>query len=402
MTKSMYSAEQIIVPSLAKPEPLHRLLTSADVGVQPLMRTLHRALSVKRGSGGVGEAAFVAWLAKELPITCIDEAGNLHIDTRESPWHRTLLTAHTDTVHHQEGANRIRLDTTTEPGQVFWRADGDALGSDDGAGVALIVHLIHSGFKGYAILFRGEECGGIGSKHMAHHMAPLLKEFDRAVAFDRAGYYDVITHQAGGQCASGEFAQALSDQFNTADPDFFFTPCSGGVYTDTAEFIGLIPECTNISVGYFSQHGDRENTNVTFLMQLAAAVLLVQWDTLPTVRAVKKAYNKPRALATSDWWSKYDMKGLDTFSDSLYDEPDTTAGDVLDALENAMDGNTRELVDMMCETGAYLYAMSVTEAHNYIRAGRLTIDVIEDSLNDLSRGTEPDVILSDLYDYCCT
>lgn len=368
------------------------------IGPHPvLLSTLTQTLTVKRGADGVGEATFAAWLANRLPVSMIDSAGNIHVDRRGATG-RTLFTAHLDTVHHKEGANTVRIDTTTEPGQVFWRADGDALGADDGAGVALLAHMIDSNVPGYYVFFRGEECGGIGSKHMAQHMAPLLKEFDRAVAFDRAGYYDVITHQAGGQCASDEFAQALADQFNAADPDFFFLPCSGGVYTDTAEFIGLIPECTNISVGYFSQHGDRENTNVTFLMQLAAAVLLVQWDTLPTVRLVKKAYSKPRGLGTTDWWSDQGFTRLDGTS---YDEPDTSAEDVLDALERACDGDTRELFDRMCETGAYLYAMTVTEAQGYVRAGRLTVDVCSDSLTDLMGGTDPDLILSDLYDYCC-
>lgn len=361
-----------------------------------LMQTMTKALTIKRGADGVGEATFAAWMCNRLPVSMIDGAGNIHVDLRGSTG-RTLFTAHLDTVHHSEGVNAVRIDRATEPGQVFWRADGDAMGSDDGAGVALLAHMIEHGVPGYYVFFRGEECGGIGSKHMAQHMPALLKEFDRAVAFDRAGYYDVITHQAGGQCASDDFAQALADQFNAADADFFFTPCSGGVYTDTAEFIGLIPECTNISVGYFSQHGDRENTNVTFLMQLAAAVLLVQWDTLPTVRAVKKAYSKPRT-GTTDWW-RNDPMAMDT--EGYIDDTDPVEPAVLEALEKAMDGETRDLVDMMCVTGAYLYDLTVIDAHGYVRAGRLTAEVCEDSLNDLIGGTEPELVLSDLYDYCC-
>ena len=388
-TISSYAAPvRINIDAMPRLDPMHYNPTV-------LMQTLTRALTVKRDADGVGEATFTAWMCNRLPVSMIDGAGNIHVDLRGSTG-RTMFTAHLDTVHHHEGANTVRIDTTTEPGHVFWRADGDALGSDDGAGVALLAHMIEHGVPGYYVFFRSEECGGIGSKHMAQHMPALLREFDRAVAFDRAGYYDVITHQAGGQCASEEFASALSDQFNAADPDFFFTPCSGGVYTDTAEFIGLVPECTNISVGYFSQHGDRENTNITFLMQLAAAVLLVQWDTLPTVRAVKKAYSKPRSMTTSNWWSKGSMELDDTDYEDAADEVVLTA-----ALELACDGDTRELIDMMCATGAYLYDLPVTEAHGYLRAGRLTVDVCSDSLTDLIGGTEPELVLSDLYDYCC-
>lgn len=364
-----------------------------------LMQTLLRALTVKRGADGPGEAAFVAWLCNRLPVSMIDGAGNIHVDMLGSTG-RTLFTAHTDTVHHKEGVNSVRIDAVTEPGQTFWRADGDALGSDDGAGVALLVHMIDNAVPGYYVFFRGEECGGVGSKHLAKNMPGLFKQFDRAVAFDRAGYYDVITHQAGGRCCSDTFAQALADQFNAADADFFYAPDNTGVYTDTAEFIGLVPECTNISVGYFSQHGDRENTNVTFLTQLADAVVKVQWDALPTERTPTKdtysKYGKFTLSTVDDDWAKR----LGTPDDIDYEDPQAT--EVLEALEYAIDGDTRMLLDMMCEAAAYIYALdNANEAMHYIRAGRLTADVCDDSMKDLIGGTDADLILTDLYDYCC-
>ena len=150
-------------PRLPRPEYPHThlpLMTAMDVPSTVLMQTLWRALQVKRPAGSREEAAFVAWLVNRLPVTLIDEAGNIHVDTRTRPLSRTMFTAHTDTVHHSAGVNTIRIDRT-DPARVLWRADKDAcLGADDGAGVALLMHMLDAGVAGYYVFFRGEEIGG--------------------------------------------------------------------------------------------------------------------------------------------------------------------------------------------------------------------------------------------------
>lgn len=258
-------------------------LPKLDVSTLPsniFWRVLGQAVTLKRDYESATEAAFVAWLARQVHVTMIDAASNLHVDTRTLPEHRSMFTAHTDTVHSSGGPNTVRVDGK------FWRADkGAALGADDGSGCAILAYMIEMGVPGYYVFFRGEERGGVGSSWLAKEMPALFSEIDRAVAFDRAGYADVITHQAGGRCCSDVFAQALADQLST-DTDWYM-PCDGGVYTDTAEFIGLIPECTNISVGYKNQHGDREEQDVEFLWGLAKRCVAVQWDNLPTERDPK-------------------------------------------------------------------------------------------------------------------
>lgn len=263
------------IPADAKPLDLtiHRGL---------LLDVLARALSVKRPHAGPGECEFVGWLVRQLPeISMIDGAGNIHVDLRRSPHHRTLFTAHTDTVHFHEGPNDILATENT------WYANGDVLGADDGAGVALLVWMIRHHIPGYYIFFRGEECGGIGSTWLADNMPELLKSFDRAIAFDRAGYHDVIDSQRGETCCSDQFADALAAALSTDDFSLAFSP-NTGIYTDTAEFIDHIPECTNISVGYFHQHSQREYQDVVFLQKLADRLLTIQWDKLPTVRDIHK------------------------------------------------------------------------------------------------------------------
>lgn len=244
------------------------------------MSVFLEAVGTKRPAGSISESSFVASLAKRLPITMIDGAGNLHVDLRDlaSPRSRTIFTSHTDSVHSLEGANRLSVDGR------HVRACGDVLGADDGAGVAIMCHMIENKVPGLYCFFRSEETGGLGSKWLASEMPDLLIQFDRAIAFDRAGYYDVITHQAGVRCCSDEFADALAQQLSFEESGLMFMPSDGGVYTDTAEFTGLIPCCTNISVGYFLQHTTNEHQDVEFLRSLAEVLCLVNWEALPVKR----------------------------------------------------------------------------------------------------------------------
>lgn len=243
-----------------------------------LIKTLEKALAMKRPAGSVTEAKFAAWLACTFQASLIDEAGNIHFDRRKNNSSRTLFTAHSDTVHHAEGKNTFTVDGG------LWKAEGDVLGADDGAGVALIAHMLTNEVSGYFIVFRAEEVGGVGSTWLAENMPELLQEFDRAIAFDRAGYYDVITHQAGQRCCSDEFAYALSEALS--EQGLMFAPCSTGVYTDTAEFVGLVPECTNLSIGYFLQHSQMEYQDVSFLQTLADALCKITWEALPVSRNI--------------------------------------------------------------------------------------------------------------------
>lgn len=259
-------------------------VTEADVHNNTLMRTLWRACSTKRPHNSQAEARFVAWLVNRLPVSMIDGAGNVHVDMRRGPHNRTMFTSHTDSVHREGGPNRIRLDAS-DPRSVKWRADENyALGADDGAGIALMMHMIEADVAGYYIFFRGEECGGIGSQWMADNFNRFMKEIDHCVSLDRAGYSDVITHQAGGRCCSDAFAQALADQLTCWEEDVIYLPDSSGVFTDSANLTDYIGECTNLSVGYRGQHGDTECQDVTYLPILAAALVKVKWDELPVVR----------------------------------------------------------------------------------------------------------------------
>jgi len=243
----------------------------------------------------------------------VDDVGNIHIDNRKTTSSRTLFTAHVDTVHNTEGrqlvesvsvngVNTLRL--TPPPYGTPAEYTSNCLGADDTAGVLMLLHLLKSNVPAYYIFTRGEECGGVGAGHLAEHHKDLLAEFDRAVAFDRRGTSSVITHQMVGRTCSDKFAEALSDALGT--DTLMYAPDDTGSYTDTAEFIGVIPECTNISVGYEREHSANETLNLDHFLDLLNHVATINWDILPVERdptAVdpKEDYNYTPYHKT-EWW----------------------------------------------------------------------------------------------------
>ena len=56
--------------------------------------------------------------------------------------------------------------------------------------------------------------------------------------------------------------------------------------------MGLIPECTNVSVGYYKEHSTNEHQDISHLISLADACTKVNWETLPTVRDYTKTEYK--------------------------------------------------------------------------------------------------------------
>ncbi len=266
-----------------------------------LMHVLHNALSRKRPHNTMAVVDFTLWLIDTLPdhlkaTAVCDEVNNLHVDLRTDDKHKTLFVAHVDTVHRTEGKNKIRKTKTT------WHAKGDVLGADDGAGVAMLMHMIHDGVPGYYIFTQGEEKGGIGATYLAERMPDLLRQFDRAIAFDRRGIDSVITHQAYGRCCSNEFGTALADALMEGCEHLMMLNDDTGIYTDTAEFVNIIPECTNISVGYDHEHSQQESLNLVHFQQLSTAVLLVDWDNLPVSR-------DPTQPDPTDRWGMYNWRG---------------------------------------------------------------------------------------------
>ena len=349
----------------------------------PLYLTLARALSIKRPhKAGDSQATkyFTGWLYEHLPVhlrddpelVWLDAAGNMHIDNRIDATNRTLFVAHVDTVHREMGANKIRKTKT------MWYADDAPLGADDGAGCAMLMHLIHNHVPGYYIFTQGEECGGIGAKFLADNYPGLLNQFSRAIAFDRRGIDSVISHQGYGRCCSDGFAQALSDALNAGNEHMMYLPDDTGVYTDTAEFIDVIPECTNISVGYDYEHSNKEQLDIFHFANLADAVLKVQWDLLPTQRDPLAPEPMPKP---ENWWLSAPAGGYDSVDPrdvNLWagDSKDDEVNEMYDCLDLAHSGRLSPLVQFIAHT---VYPEDPELAEKFIDRNKLTTEVLDNA-----------------------
>lgn len=283
-------------PAYVRPE------LKAFVARNELESDLLYTLQQCRPHGTRTEQLYVAWLCGRIRDAGFepefDTFGNVWVIS--DPSATTVFTSHTDTVHHFEGEQQVGYYMEGDDVMLMTMGEPDVLGADDGTGCIMMLDMLRRGARGTFVWFRGEEVGCVGSSAFADSELTgyYLDGINRAVAFDRAGYADVINVQRSTKCCSDEFADALSMALSTALPneDLLFAP-SQGVYTDTAELTDNIRECTNLSIGYFSQHTANERQNLTFVTTLIDALVAVDWEALPTVREFPPKF-KPT-------WGKY-------------------------------------------------------------------------------------------------
>lgn len=252
-------------------------------------------LSYQRFAGTEGEQAMIDKYLRVLPGAVGDDYGNIWVivgDERPT----TMFSSHTDTVEKRsaEGRKKVTL------GNQYLYIGGDkggVLGADCGTGVWIMLNLIEAKVPGLYVFHRDEEIGGGGSLHIARHHADALEGIKRCIAFDRKGTSHVITHQGGSRCCSDEFALGLAAALNTL-PEMRFEPNDGGSFTDSANYTHIIPECTNLSVGYYDQHTQDECQDLSFVTRLVNQLIAVDWDALPTAR-------DPNAHDEDDPWANY-------------------------------------------------------------------------------------------------
>lgn len=219
----------------------------------------------------------------------------------------TMFTCHLDTVENKRiGTNKaIYLDS--KKNHIF--ANNQVLGADDGAGVALLCHMIENEVAGHYFFFAGEELGGTGSNYLARNFSKLFPslKLDKAIAFDRKGTNDVVISQFWGQCCSESFALALCKELGTE-----YEPAHGS-FTDTANFVDFIPECTNISIGYYNEHSKDEYLDLGYLQRLAKKVLGINWESLPTKRICEPEFIFEDHWLTEEEEDWYELEGKSAF-----------------------------------------------------------------------------------------
>jgi len=206
-----------------------------------------------------------------------DEFGNLYIKIGESD---VMFTSHLDTatsavspVKHVFDGDIIKTDGTS------------ILGADDKAGVTVMLYMISKNVPGLYYFFLGEEVGCIGSKKVADvQKKEKIVGINKVISFDRRSLSSIITHQTSKRCCSEEFGEALSKALNDVEETFKYKNDDTGVLTDSVQFISIYPECTNISVGYYSEHTFSERQDISHLEKLAEACTKVNWTELPVKR----------------------------------------------------------------------------------------------------------------------
>lgn len=292
------------------------------------MKTLFKILELRRPHGGKNERhvaeVIIAGTLDGLEVFNDDKGNPMAYIYTTDPDSKTIFCAHLDTVHHDEKTpNPVIYD---EVKKRAFKIDGTCLGADCGAGVWITLKMAEARVPGTYVWTLGEERGGIGARWLADNAEEFLQEFDRAIAFDRQGTTSVITHQGwNGRCCSDEFAEALAASMTTLP----FSPDATGVYTDTAEWVNIIPECTNLSIGYDKQHSGDETLNVAFLEILLLQCIILDWESLPTRRdplAVEKStYSWGNSPAETILFE--DLYGLTEgeIAELVYEEPEAIA-----------------------------------------------------------------------------
>lgn len=214
-----------------------------------------------------------------------DSIGNYYYEIGNS---ESLFTTHLDTysaklekVNHvidKDDPYKIGTDGTT------------ILGGDNKLGCTILIGMIKNNIPGTYYFFLGEEpilSGGLyGSKNALELNPDFFTKFKRCIAFDRRGYGSIVVRQMGRMCCSPEFAKAIAEEFDIRGIKWD-SEGGYGYYTDTAVFMDVIPECTNLSAGGFNEHYTTEWVDLNYTYQVYQAALEMDWESLPVVREVE-------------------------------------------------------------------------------------------------------------------
>ena len=214
-----------------------------------------------------------------------DSVGNYYYEIGDS---ETLFTTHLDTysaklekVNHvidKDDPYKIGTDGTT------------ILGGDNKLGCTILIGMIKNNIPGTYYFFIGEEpilSGGLyGSKNALKNYPDFFTKFKRCIAFDRRGYGSIVVRQMGRMCCSPDFAKAIAEEFDIRGIKWD-SEGGYGYYTDTAVFMDVIPECTNLSAGGFNEHYTTEWVDLNYTYKVYQAALEMDWESLPVVREVE-------------------------------------------------------------------------------------------------------------------
>lgn len=220
-----------------------------------------------------------------------DEVGNYYWEIGNS---ETLFTCHLDT--YSEKFRRVNHVISQKDPYIISTDKTTILGGDNKLGTTILIGMIERGVPGTYYFFLGEEpilSGGVwGSKGaLETRGSDYFKKFKRCIAFDRRGYGSIVVRQMGRNCCSKEFARKIADEFNIRGIEWD-SESGFGYYTDTAVFMDVIPECTNISAGGFNEHSKKEWVDLNYTWKVYQAAIETDWEKMPTVRVPEVRFYK--------------------------------------------------------------------------------------------------------------
>jgi len=230
-------------------------------------------LSYRRAHNSLGERQYIMDFIQPLkPHVITTDKGEVMAFIVYVGKSNIMFTSHTDTVYM---SSDVKRQVVLLKENLYCKEDNQPLGADDAAGNWLMFNMIHARVPGIYAFFRGEERGGIGSSYCAKHVPDLFQGVDCAIALDRRGYNSIITHQGMGRGCSDEFGLSLARVINLG-----YELDKTGIYTDTAEFFNLVPNCTNVSVGYDREHSKMETLDKFHIERLRDSLLAADWSQL--------------------------------------------------------------------------------------------------------------------------
>ncbi|BCM87820.1 hypothetical protein [Methylobacterium indicum] len=281
-----------------------------EVTYSPEVTELMEMLRYKRPKGSITEHDFIRKFLGPLGVH-VDKFGNVLKVVGNDPG--ILWSSHTDTVHRTDGFQRIVYQDGLI--KLHKKANSSCLGADCTAGVWIMMEMIKAKVPGLYVFHYGEENGCIGSRAIAEKWPELLARIDCAVAFDRRGTHSVITHMGTERTCSEKFATSLIEQL----PKGFKTDDTGRS-TDTKQYIKLVSECTNISVGFDAEHTSRETLDVDHLIQLRDAMVKIDIARLVIARDKTKPEYKSYSNYNNAGYTGWKAKAADKDKEKAYEE----------------------------------------------------------------------------------
>jgi hypothetical protein len=275
------------------------------------LETIISMLSHRRPAGSASEMAFITKFIMPLGAK-MDKHGNWVLQIGDEP--TVLWSSHTDSVHTKDGYQKVDYDGKFITLPV--NSKSNCLGADCAAGVWIMAEMIKAKVPGLYIFHFAEEVGCVGSRAIADKEPERLKNIKAAIAFDRKGIDSVITHQRQ-RCCSDAFGDSMRAQLPSRyklDPT--------GVLTDTKIYMGLVPECTNISVGYYNEHHPHEALDVGHLIELRNFMIKIDQSKF-VIERDPKAKLKPKLGGYSGGFGGGRLlRKEETLRDLVYWNPD--------------------------------------------------------------------------------